>query len=448
MDEQHVSSLSGVGERRLRKNPGTVLRPLAELARDPLVLAMNVGVVAFAMLTFLLAVALFSQASLWLLGLSMAVPTMVQTAFGTAASFGADHAPKRVLYSAGLLTIVPAAILGGFVASNEQASLIVLPLAYFIASAGISIGLSVANVLTPLRFSDSQLSTVNSINMALASIGFAVGPLLAAVIGGYSKPAAYGVAAAAGALAAALALRAGERPAVSSHKGAMPSLSASAPVANEPAMAPVDGVPVVSSDEKVGVFCILMRSRMLLLITIGLSLTWLGVAGVNAVEVPFIIDDLGGGEAGYAFLLSWTAGWGLIFSMLYAIASTRVPAAHAYFGGTVLMSVGWIAFALSPNLIIAAIAVVITAGAGVAVNVGSSALMQALTRNEPRIGGVLGVISGTFHIAAGLSLVAAAAAAEWLASTRTVLVVEGLLAAVAIPFVLRLLRAMPKDMRV
>ena len=74
--------------------------------------------------------------------------------------------------------------------------------------------------------------------------------------------------------------------------------------------------------------------------------------------------------------------------------------------------------------------------------------MQALTRNEPRIGGVLGVISGTFHIAAGLSLVAAAAAAEWLASTRTVLVVEGLLAAVAIPFVLRLLRAMPKDMRV
>jgi MFS family permease len=400
-----------------------VRRAAFYVARDPLITAQFLLVIAYSMLSFLLAVALFSDASLWVLGLAMAVPALVHTAIGTVASFASDRMPRNVLYALGMFMLVPAAVLG-LVARTQDgvfgAPDVLLPLAYFVSGAGFAVSVSAATVLVPLRFADEELGVVNSALMALAMVASTLGPLMGAVFRAESPQLAYSVVIGTASLAFTVALRSRERVRSSSAARGRP--------------------PHDERSSRLDAARAVLKSRTLLLMTLALSLTWLGVGGINAVEIPFIIHDLDGGTNGYAFILSWTSIWSFVFSSSYAILGRRISPYIAFLFGTIGMSVGWIGFALAPSLWLALPAVLVTGLTGVLLNVGSAAILQALARREARIGGVLGLVFATFHIAGALSLIAFAAVADFVLSVRAVLVIEGMIAACAIPVAVKVLR--------
>lgn len=407
----------------------SVLRAARVGIRDPLMVSTFAAVTAYSMLSYLFAVAILNGSSLWILGLAMALPAFVQTLVGTAASFAADHASRNRLYGCGLALLVPSAVLGISAWRGAGASY-VLPAAYLTASVGMSTAFSTSSVLVPLRYADDELATVNSALMALAMAASTLGPIIAATTGSLSKGVAYAVAIVLASFGAASGFGVVERP--TAHTSTLEVSSEESSGVEQEREGP--GAQLRS------VVVAILSSTPLRLMTIALSLTWLGIGGINALEVPFIVRTLHGGSSAYAALLSWESLWSFVFATAYTTGGRRLPVLRAFVGGVIVSALGWIAFGFAPDVIVAFAIIIVTGFAGVALNVGTAASLQSLARHEPQIGGVLGTVFGAFHIAGALSLVMFAALADFVLPVRVAIVLEGVVAACAIPFALRVLR--------
>ena len=153
-------------------------------------------------------------------------------------------------------------------------------------------------------------------------------------------------------------------------------------------------------------FSVVLRSRALLIVLVAWSLAVVGNAGVNVAEVVLAKVTFSAGNVGFG-LLAAGSGVGLVVGSLGAGGLLdRRGVVPIYAGGLALMGLGVGAAAISPNVWVAIVCVVVSGlGNGVAV-VCNSLLVQRGAPDRLR-GRAFTVIMSTNFAVLGLAMVAA-----------------------------------------
>jgi len=172
-------------------------------------------------------------------------------------------------------------------------------------------------------------------------------------------------------------------------------------------------------------------NRMVLLISVGLAVTYLGIGGVNSLEVPFVMSTLNAGTTGYAFMLSWSSIAMLIGSLCYNQLNKLLKLETGYLYGTIFMSLFWGLYGLSPNYYWSLAFVLLASIANAFLNISSITLIQQHAHKD-HIGKTLSLSIALHQITGALSLLLWSVTASQLGSPRIGLVMGGVLALLAI----------------
>lgn len=115
-------------------------------------------------------------------------------------------------------------------------------------------------------------------------------------------------------------------------------------------------------------FSLVRRSAALFAVLVTWPIVNVAMAGINVAEVALVKDVFNGGNVGFGVLVG-ASGLGLLIgSFLSAQATERIGLAGTYSGSIALMGIGTGAAALSPNVWVASVFVVLSgAGNGAAV---------------------------------------------------------------------------------
>jgi MFS family permease len=150
----------------------------------------------------------------------------------------------------------------------------------------------------------------------------------------------------------------------------------------------------------------ILRSRALLTVLIAWNVSMLGNAGVNVAEVALAKVSFDAGDFGFGLMLA-SAGFGLAFGSL-SVGSwvVRRELAGVYGVGLALMAIGIGAAAVSPNVWVAAVCVVVS-GVGNGIAVVCNALLVQRGAPDHLRGRVFTVLMSSNYAVLGLGMVAA-----------------------------------------
>jgi len=151
---------------------------------------------------------------------------------------------------------------------------------------------------------------------------------------------------------------------------------------------------------------LIRRSRALLTVLIAMNVSMLGIAGVNVAEVALAKVSFHAGDFGFGLMLA-SAGFGLVVGSL-SVGSwvERRDLPRVYVSGLGMMAVGIGAAAVSPNVWVAAVCVVVS-GAGNGVAVVCNALLVQRGAPDRLRGRVFTVLMSSNYAVLGLGMVAA-----------------------------------------
>jgi MFS family permease len=149
-----------------------------------------------------------------------------------------------------------------------------------------------------------------------------------------------------------------------------------------------------------------VRSRPLLTVLVAWSIVMLGNAGVNVAEIVLAKNVFSAGDFGYGVLLA-AGGAGLVLGSVFGGGWIELRGMRAPYAISIsLMAIGYGLAAMSPNVWIAAVAVVVAgAGNGVAV-IGNALLVQRGVPDRLR-GRAFSVVMSLGYGVLGLGMVAA-----------------------------------------
>jgi MFS family permease len=150
---------------------------------------------------------------------------------------------------------------------------------------------------------------------------------------------------------------------------------------------------------------LVFRSRPLVTVLVAWNVSALATAFVNVAEVPFVKDDLGGGNIGLGVLVGAT-GVGLVIGSFFAASVLdRIGMRSLYAGSLLLMAIGFGAASVSPTLAVAAVlAAFATLGNGAAI-VCNQLLVQTGAPDAMR-GRALAVLMSTYYGVLGIAMAA------------------------------------------
>ncbi len=197
----------------------------------------------------------------------------------------------------------------------------------------------------PNLVDDDDLPAANALLQGIENLAVTLGPLAGGVLVAASGPdAAYWINAVTFLVSAALLARIPQR------------LLQAAPAASEGHL----------RDLAAG-FALVRRSRALATVLIAWGAAMFAVAGVNVAEVALAKDAFDAGDFGYGLMLA-TTGFGLVLGSLYAATAIERRGLGSVYGASLgLLAFGYGCAAISPDVWIAASALVLSgAGNGVA----------------------------------------------------------------------------------
>jgi MFS family permease len=147
-------------------------------------------------------------------------------------------------------------------------------------------------------------------------------------------------------------------------------------------------------------------SRALLTVLIAWNVSMLGNAGVNVAEVVLAKVSFNAGDFGFGLMLA-SAGFGLVFgSLTVGSLVERKQVARIYVTGLGMMAVGIGAAAVSPNVWVAAVCVVLS-GAGNGIALVCNALLVQRGAPDRLRGRVFTVLMSSNYAVLGLGMAVA-----------------------------------------
>jgi len=365
---------------------------------------MSTGLQAFSYggLMFLLAVSLFKTSGLVALGVSMAVPALLLTFLGTAIGVAADRYSKRRVLRISLGCLGTAGVIGLIGAVlNSPLSGVAFIASYILAGVALAGGATVTSILIPLHFDDDELESANAAVQTASIVAMICAPLVMQLFRAKGSQAiAFGVAIVFLGVAYAATSRLREDFPQSSNR-------------------------VPESRAHLNVLKGILKNRDLVVVTSALSVTWLGIGAVNALEVPFLTKKLGAGAGGYAFSLAFGACWMLLGATSYSRISARLGVDRVFVISLAGSGIAWGAFGLAPSYAIALIAVAIGAVFGSTLNISGFSLIQRAASRGESLGAGISYAMGAFHFTGAVGLMVWSIVASYGTSVGTALVLSG-----------------------
>jgi MFS family permease len=206
----------------------------------------------------------------------------------------------------------------------------------------------------PNLVADDDLPRANSLLQSVENLALTVGPLAGGVlVAGTGTDAAYWINAATFLVSAGLLVRIPR------------TLLQAAPAPSEGHL----------RDLAAG-FALVRRSRALATVLVAWGAAMFAVAGVNVAEVALAKDAFDAGDFGYGLMLA-TTGFGLVLGSLYAATALERRGLRPVYGvALALLAFGYGCAAISPNVWVAALALVLSGGGNGAAVVCNSLLVQ------------------------------------------------------------------------
>jgi MFS family permease len=175
----------------------------------------------------------------------------------------------------------------------------------------------------------------------------------------------------------------------------------------------------------------LISNKPVFLVNLSMSLTFLGIGGVGALQIPFITQSLKAGAEGYALIVSLCSIGMLLASILYSKISDYISLEKGYLLSCFVLGLSWTLMAFSPNYTIAAVAMIIAAISNTILNITGIAIIQQSSSKE-NISEFISLSSALNGITGSVSLIGLSLLANYLFSLTTTLIIGGLIALISI----------------
>jgi DHA3 family macrolide efflux protein-like MFS transporter len=367
----------------------------------PLLLALFLESLAFAIAMFAMSVKMLFSSGLTALGIGLVASTVGQTALSLVAGQTADKVPKHLI------------MIGCFALNAVGIALALIGTRVTDVAAFLLVGSSMAlfgvgwDALMPRVFAESDLPRANAIATTASTGAMVLGPAIGGVLRFSGGPAAP--------LWAVLAI---------SVVGMVVAWIVSSP--HRGTMQPPQGgmAPIWDSVR------LMVREKTIYWVTFTLCLLWLGIGGTSALEVPFVTRVLSGGAPAYALLGSLTALAMVAGSVAFERLGRAVSPVAGLLLGVGCMGLGWLFFAMMHTLVWAYAFACLAAIGNTVLNISVLSLIQ-VAAPEDQVGSVIGTVLSVFHVFAVGSLIFAPLLAASLGVART-LEIEGVFALLAV----------------